>query len=126
MTGETIDASDKTRSYEIGENEFLLTEDQDLAQARRAPVARLDFACRTSPPESPPDDPERAAEGQSIRVRRYEQQGPQEPEGAAGSPVPRPRNTRTIEIERCFLPTGQIDARYYEKPYYIVPREPFG
>jgi DNA end-binding protein Ku len=26
VTGETIDASDKTRSYEIGENEFLLTE----------------------------------------------------------------------------------------------------
>ena len=37
----------------------------------------------------------------------------------------RPQNTRTIEIER-FLPAGQIDARYFEKPYYIVPREPVG
>jgi DNA end-binding protein Ku len=36
--------------------------------------------------------------------------------------VPRPQNTRTIEIER-FIPTAQIDARYFEKPYYIVPRE---
>jgi hypothetical protein len=35
---------------------------------------------------------------------------------------PGPRNMRTIEIER-FLPAGQIDARYFEKPYYIVPRE---
>ena len=39
--------------------------------------------------------------------------------------VLRLQNTRTIEIER-FLPTGQIDARYFEKPYYIVPREPVG
>ncbi|MCA1458789.1 hypothetical protein I6F35_37480 [Bradyrhizobium sp. BRP22] len=23
----------------------------------------------------------------------------------------------------CFLPARQIDARYFEKPYYIVPRE---
>ena len=38
---------------------------------------------------------------------------------------PRPENTRTIEIER-FLPAGQIDARYFEKPYYIVPREEIG
>ena len=36
-----------------------------------------------------------------------------------------PQNTRTIEIER-FVPVGQIDARYFEKPYYIVPREPVG
>ena len=34
----------------------------------------------------------------------------------------RPQNTRTIEIER-FLPVGEIDARYFEKPYYILPRE---
>jgi DNA end-binding protein Ku len=40
-------------------------------------------------------------------------------------PVPRPHNTRTIEIER-FLPAGQIDALYFEKPYYIVPREQIG
>ena len=40
-------------------------------------------------------------------------------------PVQRPPNTRTIEIER-FLAAGQIDARYFEKPYYIVPREPVG
>jgi DNA end-binding protein Ku len=39
--------------------------------------------------------------------------------------VLRPQNTRTIEIER-FLPAGQIDARYFEKPYYIIPREPVG
>ena len=39
--------------------------------------------------------------------------------------VPRPENTRTIEIER-FLQAGQIDARYFEKPYYVLPREEIG
>ena len=33
-----------------------------------------------------------------------------------------PQNTRTIEIER-FLPVGEMNARYFEKPYYILPRE---
>ncbi|RXG83758.1 hypothetical protein EAS61_41040 [Bradyrhizobium zhanjiangense] len=27
-----------------------------------------------------------------------------------------------MQIER-FIPAGQIDAQYFEKPYYIVPRE---
>jgi Ku protein len=39
--------------------------------------------------------------------------------------VPRPQNTRTIEIEH-FVPRPQIDPRYYEKPYYIVPRDLVG
>ena len=34
-------------------------------------------------------------------------------------------NTRTIDIER-FVPRGQIDARYIEKPYYIAPRDAVG
>ena len=38
-------------------------------------------------------------------------------------PAVRTENTRTIEIER-FVPRSQIDARYFEKPYYIVPRGP--
>ena len=45
----------------------------------------------------------------------------QETPAQEAAPVPRPQNTRTIEIER-FIPAGQIDARYFEKPYYIVPR----
>ena len=39
--------------------------------------------------------------------------------------VPRPKNTRTIEIERFVLP-GQVDVRYFEKPYYVVPRDAIG
>ena len=34
VTGEAVDASDKARGYEIGEDEFLFVEDRDLAKAR--------------------------------------------------------------------------------------------
>ena len=46
VTGESIDASDKARGYEIGENEFLFVEGRDLAQARseRPPPGAIRFA----------------------------------------------------------------------------------
>ncbi len=39
--------------------------------------------------------------------------------------VVRPENAHTIEIEK-FLSVGQVDSRYYEKPYYITPRDLIG
>ena len=130
VTGEAIDASDKARGYEIGENEFLFVEDRDLAQARsERAAARLYSACRTSAAGKSAHCP-----GKGFRIpgrrpcaggRRTREEGLEEPEEAPAPPVLRPQNTRTIEIER-FLPAGQIDARYFEKPYYIVPREPVG
>jgi DNA end-binding protein Ku len=128
VTGEAVPASGKARGYEIGENEFLFVEDRDLAQARSerplpGSIPLADPPHRESPPtipasasETPEEDPAPEDGGQ---------ESPEEAEGAPAPPVPRPQNTRTIEIER-FLPAGQIDARYFEKPYYIVPREPVG
>jgi non-homologous end joining protein Ku len=46
-----------------------------------------------------------------------------EPEENATPVIVRPQNTHTIEIEG-FVSAEQVDARYHEKPYYIVPREP--
>jgi hypothetical protein len=43
-------------------------------------------------------------------------------------PEPAPvriENTRTIEIE-LFIPNGQLDPRYYNSPYYIMPRDEVG
>src|SRR5262245_44865425 len=55
VTGEAVNASDKARGYEIGENGFLFVEDRDLAQARneRPPPGSIPLA---EPPhrESPP------------------------------------------------------------------------
>ena len=121
VTGEAVDSSNKARGYEVGENQFLLVEDRDLERARseRPPPGAVEFAeppRRESPPTAPAGLHEQAPE------ETAEVDDDEEEEIAA---VPRPQNTRTIEIER-FLPAGQIDARYFEKPYYIVPREEIG
>ena len=130
VTGEAVDASDKARGYEIGENGFLFVEDRDLAQARseRPPPGSIPLA-EPPHPGKPAHCPGKgfrtAGEKSERRRRRARRRGPEEPEEAPAPLVLRPQNTRTIEIER-FVPAGQIDARYFEKPYYIVPREPVG
>lgn len=129
VTGEAVEASDKARGYEISENEFLFVEDRDLAQARseRPPPGSIPLAeprTRESPPIVPAKVSELPEEDRAPEDYEHaEEAGPEE--DAPTPPVLRPQNTRTIEIER-FLPAGQIDARYFEKPYYIVPREPVG
>src|SRR5262245_34167420 len=104
VTGEAVNASDKARGYEIGENEFLFVEDRDLAQARseRPPPGSIPLA---EPPhrESPPTVPARVSELPEERAPEDEEQqeGPEEPEkNAPARPVLRSQNTRTIEIER--------------------------
>jgi DNA end-binding protein Ku len=113
----------------IGENEFLLVEDRDLAEARseRPPPGSIPLA-EPSHRESPPTTSEEGSElPEKVRAPEDEEHAEEARpvEDAPLPPVPRPQNTRTIEIER-FLSAGQIDARYFEKPYYIVPREPVG
>jgi DNA end-binding protein Ku len=121
VTGEAVDPSNKARGYEISENDFLLVEDSDLARARsaRPPPGAVDVA-----------EPPRREGSPTVAAGRHEQDADEaaaeaDDEVEEIAPVPRPQNTRTIEIER-FIPAGQIDARYFEKPYYIVPREEIG
>jgi Ku70/Ku80 beta-barrel domain len=41
-------------------------------------------------------------------------------------PPPTPiENNRTIQID-CFIPHAQVDARYLDTPYYVVPRDEVG
>ncbi len=120
VTGQTVDSADKARGYEVGENDFLLVEDRDLERARRVRPGPGEAALaspphRISPPTVPADLGDMADEGASD----YDDEDEEQEESV---PLPRPQKTRTIEIER-FFPAGQIDARYFEKPYYIVPRE---
>ena len=119
VTGEAVDPANKGRGYEVGEDDFVLVEDHDVERARsaRPPPGVVDLV---EPPrrESPPTVAGRHdADADEAAVEDDEEEDI--------APIPRPRNTRTIEIER-FLPAGQIDARYFEKPYYIVPREEIG
>jgi DNA end-binding protein Ku len=124
ITGEAVDSSSKARGYEVGENEFLLVEDRDLERARRErpPPGAVEIA---EPPrrESPPTVPTGLHEQDDEQAGADDDDDEETHEHTAARP--RPENTHTIEIER-FIPVGQIDARYFEKPYYIVPREQIG
>lgn len=121
ITGEAVDSSNKARGYEVGKNEFLLVEDRDLERARsERPMPGAVEINEEPRRESPPtlaagvdeqEDEERAADDDADEEEI--------------APRPRAENMHTIEIER-FLPAGQIDARYFEKSYYIVPREQIG
>lgn len=69
-TGETVDREDRGRGYEVGKNEFIPIEDEEL---------------------------------EAIRIE----------------------STHTIEIDS-FVPNAQIDKRYYDWPYYIIPTDKVG
>jgi DNA end-binding protein Ku len=126
ITGEMVDPLDKARGYEVGENRFLLVEDRELEQARSEspPPGALQLSEPAGSEPGPP--PVRAAkpdEGDDEEQSREEDAKDEEQQEA--HLIPRPKNTRTIEIER-FVRRGQIDVRYFEKPYYVVPRDAIG
>jgi DNA end-binding protein Ku len=120
VTGEAVASSNKTRGYEVGENKFLLVEDRDIERARseRPPPGTVEVS---GPPRR--ENPPTVFAG--LRTQDHEEAAAaadDDDDVEEMAPRPRPENTHTIEIER-FLSAGQIDARYFEKPYYIVPRE---
>jgi DNA end-binding protein Ku len=123
ITGEEVAFSDKARGYETAADEFLLVEDRDIERARheRPPPGAVELA--TPSPQSrreSPLTPARSYEDEKEnKTAAVEDKDEEEQDDAA--PIPRLQNTRTIEIER-FVPRDQVDARYFEKPYYIVPR----
>jgi Ku protein len=128
ITGETVETQDKARGYEVGENRFLLVEDRELDQARseRPPPGTVQLAEPPRPApaavrSAAPDENDEAEEEQG----REDDAEEEEQEENAAPLVPRPRNTRTIEIEH-FVPAGEVDLRYLEKPYYVVPRDAIG
>jgi DNA end-binding protein Ku len=70
VTREPVDAADKGRGFEVGKNEFIVMEDEEL---------------------------------EALELE----------------------STHTIEIDN-FVPAEQIDKRYYDSPYYIVPNDKVG
>jgi non-homologous end joining protein Ku len=123
VTGETVESWDKGRGYEVGESSFLVVEDDELQAAREQAQSMRPGAVTVQPPApaAPIEAPARKAERAGARAAAP---------GPLPTPAPEPprvvvENTRTIDIER-FIPRGQIDARYVEKPYYIAPRDAVG
>jgi DNA end-binding protein Ku len=127
VTGEVVDSHDKGRGYEIGENQFLIVKDEELEtaqqEARSRPFSRVLPQIPSGPPvEIPPIKQE--APRLTALPRRAE--APPTVPTPAPPPVPvRIENNRTIELDR-FILRNQIDARYYNTPYYIAPRDEVG
>ena len=55
VTGEVVDALDKARGYEVGENHFLVVEDQEIAEAKEE--------AKSLPLIRPPEYPREQATG---------------------------------------------------------------
>jgi DNA end-binding protein Ku len=116
VTGEAVAPAEKARGYEVGERDFLLVEDRDIQEARASHPAPGAVEIAAPPKRQSPSISPSVVE---------EPDEPAAPEELTPPVIARPENPHTIEIER-FVPAGQLDARYYEKPYFIVPREPVG
>ena len=127
VTGDVVESYNKGRGYKVGENQFLLVQEAELEAAQAA--------ARTAPYSV-----HNAAVGQRVEESREEVSSAPAPRAfsrAAVQPNPEPEplppappvvkveNNHTIEIER-FVPYAQLDARYYDTPYYIVPRDEMG
>jgi DNA end-binding protein Ku len=104
VTGEVVEAEDKGRGYEVGENQFLVVEEEELEKAREEARTRPYSAAPTGQEEAPPIAGRGAPKVEAKRSRP-------EPDILA-PPRPRIENTRMIEIDQ-FVPRGQIDARYH-------------
>jgi DNA end-binding protein Ku len=122
VTGVPIEAGEKGRGYEVAENQFVLVSDEELDAARQeaARTRRDSTAPRSAPIQQ--DEGERLRAGEP---RREQKRLDRKPPPTAPAPRPKVENTRTIAIER-FVRLMQIDPRYYDTPYYIVPRDEMG
>jgi DNA end-binding protein Ku len=145
VTGEPVQAHNKARGYEVAENRFLLVADDELAAAEQEGRRRSYSSVPATPREEHNEQPQPV----SLQVpkplfsntpmkgvpRREDapQAAPAEsdvtlmpasaaPAVAAPTPI---ENNRTIEIDR-FIPRAQVDARYLDTPYYVVPRDQIG
>jgi DNA end-binding protein Ku len=130
ITGEPVASEQKGRGYEVGENEFLLVRDDELAaaeeEARYLPYTEIGF-----PAVSHQDDRAEAPSTNTQEKTAVSETRSSSTKAASTVPdladlVPTPiENNRTIEIDR-FIPRTQVDPRYLDTPYYVIPRDEIG
>jgi DNA end-binding protein Ku len=125
VTGDVVASHNKGRGYEVGENDFLLVENDELKAAEQEARVRP-FSAILNPSE-PTQLSREQPRKPSAPLKLVEAERDEEPSIVPAAAPPRPiiENTRTIELDR-FVRRGQIDAGYYDKPYYVVPRDEVG
>jgi DNA end-binding protein Ku len=135
VTGEPVPPGNTGRGYEIGENEFLLFGQDELDAAKQEARQRPYSA---APPVAAPQipQPQHHLNVVASPPRQKEEPVPTHRETPPSvsmsrvvdhpAPPPTPiENNRTIELDR-FVPRSQVDVRYLDTPYYIVPRDEVG
>jgi DNA end-binding protein Ku len=145
ITGEPVKAHNKGRGYEVGENQFLLVGDDELEAAeqegRRRPYSTVPIKTEVQHNEQPQavnlqlprgpfnSAPMRNQPRQEPLATPFEPRARPDREAASAAPdAPPPtpiENNRTIETDR-FIPRAQLDARYLDTPYYVIPRDAIG
>jgi DNA end-binding protein Ku len=122
VTGEVVESRNKGRGYEVGENQFLIVQDEELAAARQEARSRPFSAApaQPTPAEASKDERKREAGPKLVETVQREE------DPAASVEAPRRiENNRTIDLDR-FVRGDQIDLRYFLAPYYIAPRDDVG
>ena len=119
ITGAVVEPHNKGRGYEVGENQFLIVQDEELEAARQEARSRP-FSAAPAPPTpaaDTKDEPRKREAAPKLVETREREEEPVAPR--------RIENNRTIDLDR-FVRGEQIDPRYYLTPYYIAPREDVG
>ena len=125
VTGEVVGSQNKGRGYEVGENDFLVVENEELEAAQQEARVRPFSTAPAQPEAMPPrrDIPTKPPVPAKLARAEREEAPPIVPPSAPPRPII--ENTRTIELDR-FVDPNQIDAAYYNAPYFIVPRDAVG
>jgi Ku protein len=130
VTGEAVDAFDKGRGYEIGAQQYIPVEEHEIETARAAafapaPGAASDIEEQASSRRLPKVEGLPPSRRPPIPAEADPADEPDDVDEGLPPLPPRLENDYTIEIERV-VPRVQIDPAYYDKAYFIVPREPVG
>src|SRR5947209_11995877 len=100
VTGEVVASHNKGRGYEVGENDFLIVENEEL-QAAEQEARERPFSA--TPPQPVPAQPTgKSPPKPSAPIRHAELEREEAPPIVAAPVPPRPivENTRTIELDR--------------------------
>jgi DNA end-binding protein Ku len=125
VTGEVVQAHDKGRGYEVGQNQFLMVEEEELETAQQEARTRP-YSAAPASSAAPEEKDEKPASWRGVASSRQGMRREEAPPIIPPAPAPvRIENNRTIAIER-FVPRAQIDPRYCDTPYYIAPRDQVG
>jgi non-homologous end joining protein Ku len=127
VTGDVVESHNRGRGYEVGENQFLIVQDEELEAAqqegRTRPFSAEPPHRSTSSTQAEQEPPRRGPALKLVNTKNREEAPPIVPPPAPPRPII--ENTRTIELDR-FITRDQIDPRYCDKPYYIAPRDQVG